>query len=129
MSAVAVIYKPNEHAEEYQVFIDDVAEYEAWKSDKSIALSRFVGTFEIFKSSTSGHTGSLGAISKQETETAFFGDDKNVKDKSVEAAIQLILENGKVHKSDLAHSGKINKNPARGFGDVRGTGAAQGSHR
>jgi hypothetical protein len=72
-----VIYKPNEHADEYIVAIDDVAEvsghlsslsspslvlltlllleervraniqYEQWKTDKSIALSRFVGQFAI----------------------------------------------------------------------------------
>ncbi|ODN92084.1 hypothetical protein L198_05756 [Cryptococcus wingfieldii CBS 7118] len=128
--ANAVLYKPNEHADEYQVFVDDVAEYEAWKGGaKDIALSRFLGIFSIFKSATSGHTGSLGAISKQEVENVFFGDDKNVKDKSVEAAIVIILENGKLHKGDLAHSNKINKNPARGLGDTRAPGAAQGSHR
>jgi hypothetical protein len=37
-----------------------------------------------FKSATSGHTGSLGEVSKQEVENVFFGDEKNVKDKSVE---------------------------------------------
>ena len=37
-----------------------------------------------YKSSTSGHTGTLGAVSKQEIENAFFADQKNVKDKSVE---------------------------------------------
>ena len=75
-----VIYRPNEHADEYIVAIDDVAEvsrvplirphiylshfapsfnctagqrvhannqYEQWKTDKSIALSRFVGQFAI----------------------------------------------------------------------------------
>jgi hypothetical protein len=36
------------------------------------------------KSSTSGHRGSLGEISKQEIETVFLRDEKNVKDKSVE---------------------------------------------
>jgi len=46
------------------------------------------------------------------------------------AAIQIILQNGKIHKSDLSHSLRINKNIARGGGgDVRATGAAQGSHR
>ena len=37
-----------------------------------------------YKSTTSGHTGQLGEISKQEIESAFFGDEKNVKDKSLE---------------------------------------------
>jgi len=46
------------------------------------------------------------------------------------AAIQIILQNGKIHKSDLSHSLKLNKNIARGGGgDTRATGAAQGSHR
>ena len=46
------------------------------------------------------------------------------------AAIQIILQNGKIHKSDLSHSLRINKIFARGGGgDVRATGAAQGSHR
>lgn len=128
-SAIAVIWRPNEHADEYIVFVEDVAEYEQWKEDKSIALSRFLGQFSIFKSSTSGHTGTLGEISKQEIENAFFGDDKNVKDKSLEAAIILILQNGAIHKGDLASSQHITKNPARGSGDTRATGAFQGSHR
>lgn len=42
-----------------------------------------------FKSSTSGHTGTLLKISKQEIETAFFGDEKNVKDKSAECVVCL----------------------------------------
>ena len=37
-----------------------------------------------FKSAEGGHTGTLGAVSKQEIENAFFGDEKKVKDKSVE---------------------------------------------
>jgi hypothetical protein len=37
-----------------------------------------------YKSGTSGHTGNLGEVSKQEIENTFFGDEKNVKDKSVE---------------------------------------------
>ena len=54
---------------------------------------------------------------------------ENVANARFRAAIQIILENGKLHKGDLAHSLKLTKNPARGAGDVRGTGAAQGSHR
>ena len=121
-----VIYKPNEHADEYIVAIDDVAEYEQWKTDKSIALSRFVGQFAIFKSATSGHTGQLGEISKQEIESAFFDDNKNVKDKSLEAALVIILQNGKIHKGDLSHSLKLTKNQSRGGGDLSN---AQGNHR
>lgn len=41
----------------------------------------------------------------------------------------LILEKGTIQKSDLSHSYKLTKNPAQGAGDVRGTGAFQGSHR
>ena len=37
-----------------------------------------------FKSATSGHTGSLGEISKQEIANVFFNDDKSIKDKSPE---------------------------------------------
>lgn len=37
-----------------------------------------------YKSATGGVTGMLQPISKQELETAFFSDDKKVKDKSVE---------------------------------------------
>jgi hypothetical protein len=40
-----------------------------------------------FKSATSGHTGQLGEISKQEIESAFFDDDKKVKDKSLECVV------------------------------------------
>ncbi|KAI9637780.1 ribosome maturation protein [Dioszegia hungarica] len=124
-SAQTVIYRPNEHADEYIVFIDDEAEYNAWKEDKSIALARFVGQFSIFKSSTSGHTGTLGEVSKQEIENVFFGDEKNVKDKSVEAAILIILKSGTVHKGNMEHSGKMSKNDARG-GANHGTGAFMG---
>ncbi|WVQ86240.1 hypothetical protein IAT38_008408 [Cryptococcus sp. DSM 104549] len=129
-AAVAILYKPNEHADEYMVFVDDVAEYERWKAGATeIALSRFLGQFSIYKSATSGHTGSLGEISKQEIENVFFGDEKNVKDKSVEAAIDIILRNGTIHKGDLSHSQKVQLNAARGGGDVRAPGAARGSHR
>jgi hypothetical protein len=37
-----------------------------------------------YKSITGGVTGVLQPISKQDLETAFFSDDKKVKDKSVE---------------------------------------------
>ncbi|RSH93774.1 hypothetical protein EHS25_006422 [Saitozyma podzolica] len=132
--AKAVIWKPSEHADEYIVFVDDIKEYEAWKEDKSIALSRFLGQFAIFKSATSGHTGSLGEISKQEIENVFFGDEKNVKDKSVDAAIGLILQHGHVDNKDLSHCFKLNKNPARGANESRppqshGAGAGSGHGR
>ncbi|KAK4684483.1 hypothetical protein P7C73_g5695, partial [Tremellales sp. Uapishka_1] len=132
MSNTTVIYKPNEHADEYIVFVEDEAEYKQWKDQptgsKDLALARFVGQFAIYKSGT-GHTGQLGEISKQELENVFFGDDKSIKDKSVEAAIVIILQNGRIHKGDTLGGNKIVKNPARGAGDVRGTGAHQGSHR
>lgn len=54
---------------------------------------------------------------------------RHIADNSPRAAIQIILQNGKLHKGDLAHSLKLTKNPARGAGDVRAPGAAQGSHR
>ncbi|CAD6574989.1 MAG: hypothetical protein TREMPRED_001265 [Tremellales sp. Tagirdzhanova-0007] len=84
MSNHPVIWRPNEHADEYIVYIEDVEEWIKWKEDKSIAMALFVAQFSIFKSSTSGHTGTLGEISKQEIENVFFGNDKNVKDKSPE---------------------------------------------
>jgi hypothetical protein len=43
-----------------------------------------------FKSATSGHTGQLGEISKQEIESAFFDDDKKVKDKSLECVVAFL---------------------------------------
>jgi hypothetical protein len=43
-----------------------------------------LGLMFQYKSATSGHTGQLGEISKQEIESAFFDDDKSVKDKSLE---------------------------------------------
>jgi len=128
MSAHPIIYKPDPHGDEYIVFIEDPKEYEDWKTDKSIALARFLGQFSIFKSGT-GHTGTLGEVSKQEIETVFFDDQKNVKDKSIEAAIGIILEHGVLQKGDLAHGYKLTKNPARGAGDTRAPGAFQGSHR
>ncbi|ORY30037.1 ribosome maturation protein [Naematelia encephala] len=122
LTTTAVIYKPGPHAAEYIVYIDDSRDYEAWKGDKSIALSRFVGDFAIFKSQTSGHTGQVGEVSKQEIETAFFGDDKNVKDKSVEAAIVIILTHGHAAPASFNSGHKLNKNPGRGLGDVNVSG-------
>lgn len=40
------------------------------------------------------------------------------------AAIMIILQNGKMHKSDFRHSYKLNLNPSRGAGDTRATGAS-----
>lgn len=36
----------------------------------------------------------------------------------------IILQNGKMHKSDFKHSYKLNMNPSRGAGDTRATGAS-----
>ncbi|KAL1405764.1 hypothetical protein Q8F55_007437 [Vanrija albida] len=121
---LAVIWRPHEHADEYVVLIDDEAEYKAWKDgSKDIALARFIGNFNIYSSGT-GHTGILKPIGKQELETAFFGDDKKVKDKSVEAAITLILDNGKSQVAKFQVEGAV-KNATRGHGDVN-TGGYQG---
>ncbi|TXT08879.1 hypothetical protein VHUM_03007 [Vanrija humicola] len=121
---LAVIWRPHEHADEYLVFIDDEAEYKAWKDgSKDIALARFLGNYNIYSSGT-GHTGILKPISKQELETAFFGDDKKVKDKSNEAAIQLILDNGKPQTAAFKLENAV-KNATRGHGDVN-TGGYQG---
>ncbi|KAL7420590.1 hypothetical protein Q5752_004541 [Cryptotrichosporon argae] len=128
----AVVYKPNEHADEYLVFVDDENEYKLWKEQpeggKDIALARFVGNFDIYKSGT-GHTGHMGIVSKQEIESAFFDDSKNIKDKSVDAAIVIILQHGQTLKKDRFDSMRIHKNPARGTGDTRGTGAERGQFR
>ena len=123
---LAVIWRPHEHADEYLVFVDDETEYNRWKEQpqggKDIALARFLGSFDIFKSNTSGTTGMLAPISRQEVETAFFGDDKRIKDKSTDAAIVLILENG-TSKRQRFQVHDPNMNPSRGEGNIRaGTG-------
>ncbi|WRT67497.1 uncharacterized protein IL334_004469 [Kwoniella shivajii] len=127
----AIIWSPEASQEQFIVYIDDAAEYEQWKQQpeggKDIALSRFVGTFSVFKTATGvGHTGTLGEVSKQELQNTLFGGDKN---KHVEDAIVLILTEGKPHKGDLSHSFKLTKNPGRGAGEVKGIGAQQGPHR
>ncbi|WVR05493.1 hypothetical protein IAU60_002511 [Kwoniella sp. DSM 27419] len=129
MSATAILWSPEDSQEQFIVFVDDVAEYEQWKNGaKDIALARFIGQFAIYSTTSGvGHTGTLGEVSRQEIQNVFFGGDKN---KHVEDAIEVILTEGKIHKGDqLAHGFKLTKNPARGAGDVRGTGAAQGTHR
>ncbi|WWD01012.1 hypothetical protein V866_007950 [Kwoniella sp. B9012] len=125
MSATAVIWSPENSQEEFLVFVDDVAEYERWKAGATdIALSRFVGNFAVLKTSTSvGHTGNLGEVSKQEIQNVFFGGDKN---KHAEDAIEIILKEGKIHKGDYSHSYKLTLNPGRGAGAVKGVGNTQG---
>lgn len=52
---LAVIYSPSEHADNYIVFIDDENEFLQWKEQpegqKSIALARFIGNFNIVSDS------------------------------------------------------------------------------
>ncbi|OCF32071.1 hypothetical protein I317_06751 [Kwoniella heveanensis CBS 569] len=131
MSANALIWSPENSQDQYIVMIDDVNEYEQWKAQpaggKDIALSRFLGQFTIYKTTTGvGHTGTLGEVSKQEIQNVFFGGDSG---KHVEDAIIVILNEGKIHKGDLHHTFKLTKNAARGAGEVRGIGAQQGQHR
>lgn len=51
VETLAVIYRPDEHADEYLVFIDDEVEFKQWKAEpvggKDIALARFIGNFNI----------------------------------------------------------------------------------
>ncbi len=35
-------------SDDFLVFIDDVAEYKKWQTDKSVPLAHFVSTFKIF---------------------------------------------------------------------------------
>lgn len=72
-----------------------------------------------------GHTGTLNPISKQDMETAFFGDDKKVKDKSVDAAIGIILQNGTEQRRKFQVTSD-NLNPSRGGGEVHVGGTRQG---
>ncbi|WWC69097.1 uncharacterized protein I206_103033 [Kwoniella pini CBS 10737] len=125
MATTAVIWSPENSQEEFLVFVDDVAEYERWKGGATdIALSRFVGTFSIMKTTNSvGHTGQLGEVSKQEIQNVFFGGDKN---KHAEEAIEIILKEGKSQKADYSHSYKLTLNPGRGAGSVKGQGNQQG---
>ncbi|BEJ12339.1 hypothetical protein CspHIS471_0207990 [Cutaneotrichosporon sp. HIS471] len=115
---LTIIWRPHEHAEEYLIFVDDEKEFKEWREQpeggKSIALSRFIGNFSVYKSNTGGVTGVLQPISRMELETAFFGDDKKVKDKSVEAAIQLILQNGREQKQQFKASERSDFNTSRG---------------
>ncbi|CAK9783934.1 hypothetical protein CC85DRAFT_331220 [Cutaneotrichosporon oleaginosum] len=115
---LTLIYRPHEHADEYMVFVDDDKEFKEWRAQpeggKSIALSRFIGNFAVYKSITGGVTGVLQPISKQDLETAFFSDDKKVKDKSVEAAIQIILQHGREQKQTFKASERSDFNTSRG---------------
>lgn len=43
---VKVHYKGTE--DDFVIFIDDVATYKSWKSDKSIPLAHFISAFKIF---------------------------------------------------------------------------------
>ncbi|BEI81638.1 hypothetical protein CcaverHIS002_0207980 [Cutaneotrichosporon cavernicola] len=115
---LTIIWRPHEHAEEYLIFVDDEKEFKEWREQpeggKSIALSRFIGNFSVYKSNTGGVTGVLQPISRMELETAFFGDDKKVKDKSVEAVIQLILQNGREQKQQFKANERSDFNTSRG---------------
>lgn len=48
---LAVIYRPSEHEDQYIVFISDEDEFKQWREQpegqKSIALARFIGNFNI----------------------------------------------------------------------------------
>ena len=120
--ALAVIYKPDQYADDYLVFVEDEDEYKQWKAQpeggKDIALARFVGNFQIYKSTVGGVTGRLEPISKQDMETAFFSDDKKVKDKSTEAAMVIILQNGRAQRHNFKLTGPEMNMARGGAGDV-----------
>lgn len=55
---LAVIYRPSEHEDQYIVFISDEDEFKQWREQpegqKSIALARFIGNFNIVSALTAG---------------------------------------------------------------------------
>lgn len=55
---LAVIYRPSEHEDQYIVFISDEDEFQQWREQpegqKSIALARFIGNFNIVSPLTAG---------------------------------------------------------------------------
>ncbi|KAF4980131.1 hypothetical protein FZEAL_3795 [Fusarium zealandicum] len=91
-SQVKVHYKGS--SEDFLIFIDDVAEYKQWQSDKSIPLAHFISSFKIFLTHGQGNQGTYDAASKAALENEF-GTSKD------DDVITQILEKGEAQNSEM----------------------------
>ncbi|KAK7744162.1 hypothetical protein SLS53_003683 [Cytospora paraplurivora] len=87
---VKVHYKGSE--DDFVIFIDDVATYKSWKSDKSIPLAHFISAFKVFVTHKQGAQGAHDTASKGQLENEF-GTSKE------DDVITAILEKGTAQES------------------------------
>merc|ERR1711939_942844 len=115
--AYQIVYQPDPtRTDSFCAYVDDKSEYQKWvEGDKSVALSSFVGRFDVFHSQT-GHQGQWETASKSQIE-----NDLGVKNK--DEAIELILTKGS--NKGLQGSGT---NAAQDAGNSVSRGAYGGGH-
>ncbi|CAM1507259.1 Fc.00g069000.m01.CDS01 [Cosmosporella sp. VM-42] len=87
-----VHYKGN--SDDFLVFIDDVETYKQWLSDKSIPMTHFVSSFQIFLTHKQGTQGTFDTASKSSLASEFDTE-------SLDDAIKIILEKGTVSTSEM----------------------------
>ncbi|KAG0650939.1 sdo1 [Hyphodiscus hymeniophilus] len=92
--------------DDFIVFVDDAKALKDWKSDKSIPLTQFVGSFKVFVSHKHGAQGQLDSASKSTLENEF-GSAKE------DEVIIQILEKGTVQESEFPER-QGNKNDSMG---------------
>lgn len=80
--------------EDFIVFLDDLEAMEKYKTDSTIPMSQFLGSFDVFKSYTGGASGKLEKASKQELAEEFgdFGDVVN-------DVIPVIISKGQIQNN------------------------------
>ncbi|KAI0013471.1 shwachman-Bodian-diamond syndrome protein [Xylariaceae sp. FL0662B] len=89
---VKVHYKGKD--EDFIIFVDDLATYKKWQSDKSTPMAHFVSTFKVFVTHRQGNQGQYDGASKATLENEF---GTHVDDE----VIKKILEEGSVLESQF----------------------------
>ncbi|KAH8675985.1 ribosome maturation protein [Xylariales sp. PMI_506] len=89
---VKVHYKGQD--EDFVVFVDDAQDFKKWLSDKSIPMSNFVSTFQVFITHKQGAQGQHDSASNATLENEF--GTSNIDD-----AIKQILEKGNLQESEF----------------------------
>ncbi|KAJ9157956.1 hypothetical protein NKR23_g513 [Pleurostoma richardsiae] len=93
-------------SDDFLVFLDDVETYKKWLNDKSIPLTQFVSSFEVFVTHKQGAQGTFDQASKASLDNEFgtHNDDE---------VIKKILETGSLQESHLVER-QGNRNDSNG---------------
>ncbi|KAL7942403.1 ribosome maturation protein [Trichoderma barbatum] len=80
--------------EDFIVFVDDVDTYRKWQNDKSVPLTQFISTFQVFLTHRQGAQGTYDTASKTAMAAEFDSDNSD-------DAIQRILQGGSLQTMEM----------------------------